>query len=149
MRKADVRGGRRPSRDGLVELRDGFCSCPRLTLGKPLGEGCFGQVVMADAVGIDKEKPNKPLTVAVKMLKGSSPRCRSRSAGRLVLNRVLVLLSDDATDKDLSDLVSEMEMMKMIGKHKNIINLLGACTQDGEAAHPGANAPPPVPPRTL
>ncbi|KAL0969520.1 hypothetical protein UPYG_G00228330 [Umbra pygmaea] len=79
----------------------------RLTLGKPLGEGCFGQVVMAEAIGIDKEKPNKPLDVAVKMLK------------------------DDATDKDLSDLVSEMEMMKMIGKHKNIINLLGACTQDG------------------
>ncbi|XP_077786843.1 fibroblast growth factor receptor 3 isoform X3 [Podarcis muralis] len=79
----------------------------RLTLGKPLGEGCFGQVVMAEAMGIDKEKPNKPITVAVKMLK------------------------DDATDKDLSDLVSEMEMMKMIGKHKNIINLLGACTQDG------------------
>ncbi|XP_051943003.1 fibroblast growth factor receptor 3 isoform X9 [Hippocampus zosterae] len=79
----------------------------RLTLGKPLGEGCFGQVVMAEAIGVDKEKPNKPLTVAAKMLK------------------------DDATDKDLSDLVSEMEMMKMIGKHKNIINLLGACTQDG------------------
>uniref|UniRef100_A0A5F8H7D6 Fibroblast growth factor receptor n=1 Tax=Monodelphis domestica TaxID=13616 RepID=A0A5F8H7D6_MONDO len=79
----------------------------RLTLGKPLGEGCFGQVVMAEAIGIDKDKPNKPVTVAVKMLK------------------------DDATDKDLSDLVSEMEMMKMIGKHKNIINLLGACTQDG------------------
>lgn len=29
------------------------------------------------------------------------------------------------------DLVSEMEMMKMIGKHVNIINLLGACTQNG------------------
>ena len=41
---------------------------------------------------------------------------------------------DDATDKDLSDLVSEMEMMKMIGKHKNIINLLGACTQDGRSS---------------
>lgn len=41
-----------------------------MTLGKPLGEGCFGQVVMAEAVGVDKEKPNKPLTVAVKMLKG-------------------------------------------------------------------------------
>lgn len=48
------------------------CCCFRLTLGKPLGEGCFGQVVMAEAVGIDKEKPNKPLTVAVKMLKGES-----------------------------------------------------------------------------
>ncbi|MGH0159415.1 UNVERIFIED_CONTAM: hypothetical protein FKN15_067883 [Acipenser sinensis] len=42
----------------------------RLTLGKPLGEGCFGQVVMAEAIGIDKDKPNKPATVAVKMLKG-------------------------------------------------------------------------------
>lgn len=41
--------------------------------------------------------------------------------------------TDDATEKDLADLVSEMEMMKMIGKHKNIINLLGACTQRGES----------------
>uniref|UniRef100_A0A8C2YMR8 Fibroblast growth factor receptor n=1 Tax=Chinchilla lanigera TaxID=34839 RepID=A0A8C2YMR8_CHILA len=79
----------------------------RLTLGKPLGEGCFGQVVMAEAIGIDKDRAARPVTVAVKMLK------------------------DDATDKDLSDLVSEMEMMKMIGRHKNIINLLGACTQGG------------------
>ena len=51
--------------------------CCRLTLGKPLGEGCFGQVVMAEAIGIDKEKPNKPLTVAVKMLKGLSGRLES------------------------------------------------------------------------
>ncbi|KAG9488632.1 fibroblast growth factor receptor 1 isoform X2 [Eleutherodactylus coqui] len=79
----------------------------RLILGKPLGEGCFGQVVMAEAMGLDKEKPNKVTKVAVKMLKS------------------------DASEKDLSDLISEMEMMKMIGKHKNIINLLGACTQDG------------------
>lgn len=64
---------------------------------------------MAEAIGIDKDRTAKPVTVAVKMLK------------------------DDATDKDLSDLVSEMEMMKMIGKHKNIINLLGACTQGGRS----------------
>ena len=35
------------------------------------------------------------------------------------------------TDTELMDLVSEMEMMKMIGKHINILNLLGCCTQDG------------------
>uniref|UniRef100_A0A8C2EXY5 Fibroblast growth factor receptor n=1 Tax=Cyprinus carpio TaxID=7962 RepID=A0A8C2EXY5_CYPCA len=69
--------------------------------------GCFGQVVMGEAIGLDKDKPNRITKVAVKMLKS------------------------DATEKDLSDLISEMEMMKMIGKHKNIINLLGACTQDG------------------
>ena len=43
----------------------------------------------------------------------------------------------DATEKDLSDLISEMEMMKIIGKHKNIINLLGACTQDGKTWQTG------------
>ncbi|XP_061590073.1 fibroblast growth factor receptor 1b isoform X1 [Cololabis saira] len=79
----------------------------RLTLGKPLGEGCFGQVVLAEAIGIDKNRPRRLTKVAVKMLKA------------------------DAVEKDLSDLISEMEMMKTIGRHKNIINLLGACTQDG------------------
>lgn len=41
----------------------------RLVLGKPLGEGCFGQVVMAEVLGLDKEKPNRVSKVAVKMLK--------------------------------------------------------------------------------
>uniref|UniRef100_A0A671XAF0 Fibroblast growth factor receptor 4 n=1 Tax=Sparus aurata TaxID=8175 RepID=A0A671XAF0_SPAAU len=80
---------------------------PDLTLGKPLGEGCFGQVVRAEAYGINKDCPDQATTVAVKMLK------------------------DDATDKDLADLISEMELMKVMDKHKNIINLLGVCTQDG------------------
>ncbi|XP_070595026.1 fibroblast growth factor receptor 4 isoform X2 [Erythrolamprus reginae] len=79
----------------------------RLVLGKPLGEGCFGQVVRAEAYGIDPDRPERPLTVAVKMLK------------------------DNATDKDLADLISEMEMMKRMDQHKNIINLLGVCTQEG------------------
>lgn len=42
-----------------------------------------------------------------------------------------VILTDNASDKDLADLVSEMEVMKLIGRHKNIINLLGVCTQEG------------------
>ncbi|XP_019731770.1 fibroblast growth factor receptor 1-A-like, partial [Hippocampus comes] len=79
----------------------------RLTLGKPLGEGCFGQVTLAEAIGLDRERPTCVTKVAVKMLKA------------------------DASDKDLMDLVSEMELMKMIGRHKNIINLIGACTRDG------------------
>ncbi|KAI1898242.1 hypothetical protein AGOR_G00070320 [Albula goreensis] len=78
-----------------------------LILGKPLGEGCFGQVVRAEAYGLNRAHPDQVTTVAVKMLK------------------------DDATDKDLADLVSEMELMKVMDKHKNIINLLGVCTQNG------------------
>lgn len=45
----------------------------RLTLGKLLGEGCFGQVVLAEALGIDKNKPTRLTKVAVKMLKGERP----------------------------------------------------------------------------
>ncbi|NXA32116.1 FGFR4 factor, partial [Eudromia elegans] len=101
-----------PMLAGVVELDlplDSKWEFPRdkLVLGKPLGEGCFGQVVRAEAYGIDRDRPERAATVAVKMLK------------------------DNATDKDLADLISEMEMMKLMDKHKNIINLLGVCTQDG------------------
>ncbi|XP_074460349.1 fibroblast growth factor receptor 4 isoform X5 [Larus michahellis] len=101
-----------PMLAGVMELDlplDAKWEFPRdkLVLGKPLGEGCFGQVVRAEAYGIDRDQPDRAITVAVKMLK------------------------DNATDKDLADLISEMEMMKLMDKHKNIINLLGVCTQDG------------------
>ena len=64
----------------------------------------------------------------------------SSSSRQLYLKRVKhigqeieisLLISEDATDHELADLVSEMEVMKTIGKHKNIINLIGACTQGG------------------
>jgi serine/threonine protein kinase len=76
-------------------------------LGKALGEGAFGQVVKAEAFSLNGSVDSKTI-VAVKMLK------------------------DGHTDDEITDLVSEMEVMKKIGKHKNIINLLGCCTQDGK-----------------
>ncbi|XP_037920343.1 fibroblast growth factor receptor homolog 1-like isoform X1 [Hermetia illucens] len=77
----------------------------QLVLGDTLGEGAFGRVVMAEALGI--EGHGKSTIVAVKMVK------------------------EGHTDADMACLVREMEVMKMIGKHKNIINLLGCCSQDG------------------
>ncbi|XP_014481674.1 PREDICTED: fibroblast growth factor receptor homolog 1-like isoform X3 [Dinoponera quadriceps] len=73
-------------------------------LGEILGEGAFGKVVKAET---NTSRSGIPGVVAVKMLK------------------------EGHTDTEMMDLVSEMEMMKMIGKHVNIINLLGACTQNG------------------
>ncbi|XP_073831739.1 fibroblast growth factor receptor homolog 2-like [Musca autumnalis] len=75
----------------------------QLTLDSTLGEGAFGRVVMAQAPGLFPHTT----VVAVKMVK------------------------DEYTDADVASLVAEMEVMKMIGKHINIINLLGCCTQNG------------------
>ncbi|XP_046362348.1 fibroblast growth factor receptor 2-like isoform X2 [Haliotis rufescens] len=77
----------------------------RLVCGERLGEGAFGLVVKGVALGIQGMPGNT--TVAVKMLK------------------------EDATDREMTDLMQEMEVMKFIGSHKNIINLLGCCTQRG------------------
>lgn len=76
-----------------------------LVLLDVLGEGAFGRVHKAEAVGLDDS--SNAVTVAVKMLK------------------------EDASDQEFMDLVSEMKVMKTIGKHKNIVNLLGVCTLEG------------------
>ncbi|KAG9473241.1 hypothetical protein GDO78_020410 [Eleutherodactylus coqui] len=77
----------------------------RLKLGKPLGRGAFGQVVEADAFGIDTTCTCK--TVAVKMLK------------------------EGATDSEYRALMSELKILSHIGHHLNVVNLLGACTKSG------------------
>lgn len=75
-----------------------------LQIQETLGEGAFGVVVKAQAVGLERCQ-NKNSTVAIKMLKA------------------------DATDNELMDLLSEMDTMKRIGQHINIINFLGCCTE--------------------
>ncbi|XP_064182452.1 fibroblast growth factor receptor 4-like isoform X1 [Anguilla rostrata] len=112
VRVARLSSSSAPALAGVLEMElpfdpDWEFNRESLVLGKRLGEGCFGQVVRAEAYGLNKARPDEMTTVAVKMLK------------------------DDASDKDLADLVSEMELMKVMDKHKNIINLLGVCTQNG------------------
>ncbi|XP_068148828.1 fibroblast growth factor receptor homolog 2 [Drosophila tropicalis] len=79
----------------------------QLSLGSILGEGAFGRVVMAEADGLPRSPISAETIVAVKMVK------------------------EEHTDADMASLVREMEVMKMIGKHINIINLLGCCSQGG------------------
>jgi len=42
-----------------------------------------------------------------------------------------VFVSDDCSDSDVANLIQEMEVMKIIGQHRNVLSLIGCCTQNG------------------
>uniref|UniRef100_A0A8C5D205 receptor protein-tyrosine kinase n=1 Tax=Gadus morhua TaxID=8049 RepID=A0A8C5D205_GADMO len=77
----------------------------KLKLGKILGAGAFGKVVEATAYGLGEE--DNVMRVAVKMLKASA----------------------HADEREA--LMSELKILSHLGRHKNIVNLLGACTHGG------------------
>ncbi|XP_051514407.1 macrophage colony-stimulating factor 1 receptor-like [Myxocyprinus asiaticus] len=77
----------------------------KLKLGKTLGAGAFGKVVEATAYGLGKD--DNVIRVAVKMLKAS------------------------AHPDEREALMSELKILSHLGQHKNIVNLLGACTHGG------------------
>uniref|UniRef100_A0A8C4XCN2 receptor protein-tyrosine kinase n=1 Tax=Erpetoichthys calabaricus TaxID=27687 RepID=A0A8C4XCN2_ERPCA len=76
----------------------------KLRLGKILGAGAFGKVVEATAFGLGQ---NESVKVAVKMLKPT------------------------AHSDEKEALMSELKILSHLGHHKNIVNLLGACTHGG------------------
>ena len=41
-------------------------------------------------------------------------------------------ISEDGTAEDYKDLASELKIIIHLGEHPNIVNLLGACTIDGD-----------------
>lgn len=69
-----------------------------------MGSGAFGVVMKAEAQGISEEEA--VTTVAVKM----------------------VLRTNNATY--VRALASELKIMVHLGKHLNVVNLLGACTKN-------------------
>ncbi|GAB6032659.1 hypothetical protein CHUAL_011537 [Chamberlinius hualienensis] len=75
----------------------------RLKLGKVLGQGAFGRVVKAEAIGLQEGEAST--TVAVKMLR------------------------EKADSSQLKTLAQELKIMVHLGRHLNVVNLLGAVTK--------------------
>uniref|UniRef100_A0A1B6DW38 Protein kinase domain-containing protein n=1 Tax=Clastoptera arizonana TaxID=38151 RepID=A0A1B6DW38_9HEMI len=74
----------------------------RLTFGREIGKGAFGRVFIAEAEAIAGHQG--VMTVAVKKLK----------------NRV--------SADELEEFQAEISMMKRVGRHANIVTMLGCCT---------------------
>ncbi|XP_019645250.1 PREDICTED: fibroblast growth factor receptor-like [Branchiostoma belcheri] len=81
-----------------------FWEIPRssLSLGRRLGRGQFGEVRLGEV-----RNRRVTTTVAVKTLR------------------------DSASDSDKKDLLGELEILVTVGRHDNIISLVGACTKGG------------------
>ena len=96
--------GNRPSIQVPV---DEYWEFPRakLEILQELGSGAFGKVMLGVADSLFGDE--KQTQVAIKMLR------------------------EDGTERELMDLLSETQVMKNIGSHENIINLLGVCSRDG------------------
>ncbi|XP_013790768.1 vascular endothelial growth factor receptor kdr-like [Limulus polyphemus] len=76
----------------------------QLKLGRTLGQGAFGRVVKAEAIGL--EHGEATTTVAVKMLK------------------------EHANTDQKKALMAELKILILLGRHLNIVNLLGAVTRN-------------------
>ena len=76
-------------------------SFEKLLLGDSIGEGHFGKVVKAKMI---KKDDDKKMTVAIKILHSNPQR------------------------NEVENLMSELKIMIHLGSHRNIVNVLGACT---------------------
>jgi len=90
-----------------------------------LGEGQFGVVHKALAEGICSYDTNRSV-VAVKTLKGSES---ALAITTLCLPYMIFVVN--ARPSDINDLHSELDTMKKMDPHPNIINILGVCSRPG------------------
>ena len=45
------------------------------------------------------------------------------------VNIIVVIFAEDSGETEYKDLLSELKILIHVGEHKNIVNLLGACTK--------------------
>ncbi|KAJ8044531.1 Proto-oncogene tyrosine-protein kinase receptor Ret [Holothuria leucospilota] len=91
----------------------------RLKLGASLGKGAFGQVVEGFLEG----------RVCVRQSAKSGWEWIPQDTGKKDVLKVAVkLLKDFATDSQKQEFLQEIQMMKNLGYHPNVVCLIGCCT---------------------
>ncbi|KAJ7350232.1 hypothetical protein OS493_037695 [Desmophyllum pertusum] len=100
----------------------------QLHFGKVLGSGAFGEVYLAEAEGSIISDNISAISSRHRLsTKRDSRRVSTLSQGPI---RVAVkTLKEGADELERKDLISELKILIHIGSHKNIVNVLAACTK--------------------
>ncbi|XP_065677191.1 uncharacterized protein LOC100206932 isoform X2 [Hydra vulgaris] len=94
-----------------------------ITLDKKIGEGAFGTVFIARLSSSVLLKRKK-----MKQKSNQSSVISSHDISENTFRVAVKLVKDSADPSELSDFAEEMNLMKEIGYHKNIVNLIGCST---------------------
>jgi len=92
-----------------------------VVLGEELGQGAFGRVVRGTV--------HRCVVEPGPGHRGGSPLIVTADAAVDPIVVAVKMLQEEHSEEEIVDLVKEIEIMKAVGGHVNIVNLLGACTQ--------------------
>ena len=93
-------------------------------MGKKIGEGAFGIVYCAQTQQTTDVKEIKNQIVAVIVLKGRF----IAFFHSFVINCFFFFELENANIQEIKNFIQEIEIMKSVGKHENIVTLLGIST---------------------
>ncbi|XP_065682131.1 ephrin type-A receptor 3 isoform X2 [Hydra vulgaris] len=91
-----------------------------ITLDKKIGEGAFGTVFIA--------KVSSQVVAKSKYARQQSGTALFDKKEDSFINVAVKLLKDGANSSELDDFREEIDLMKSIGYHKNIVNMIGCST---------------------
>ncbi|CAB4006861.1 vascular endothelial growth factor receptor 2-like, partial [Paramuricea clavata] len=106
----------------------------RLKFSRELGCGAFGKVFLADAMGIVAFDPRGSTKRRPSRRRFGGSIRRNHYVNNNKMTKVAVkTLKEDSGETEYKDLLSELKILIHVGEHKNIVNLLGACTKGRES----------------
>ncbi|KAK3724950.1 hypothetical protein QZH41_017156, partial [Actinostola sp. cb2023] len=95
-----------------------------------LGTGAFGKVYLAETESFLVVDDTSSVSSRHRLAKRKDYRRASSSSAKPGTLKVAVKsLKENAIESDHNDLLSELKILIHVGAHKNIVNLLGACTK--------------------
>ncbi|XP_032232629.2 uncharacterized protein LOC5507990 [Nematostella vectensis] len=120
-RREMIRKGLRPGANGMM-IDQWEVPYEKVLLDDELGEGAFGKVFKGTLVELPEQSSKYSIA---KSMRRKSTKSLKPDDGFVV---AIKMLHDMADEDQRSEFLKEIQLMKDVGSHRNIVNMLGCCT---------------------